>query len=166
MTRQTISVLVNSTVPASEIATIQSAVQNSMGYVAGRDQISVGTVTFPKAVTAAPGSSSSKMFGDVKYVLIGLGALAFLFFMRRGLRRSENEQFAGSPTWLRELDAPRALSELEGGQPQMVDLEGGDPVSVARLRSPINVARQQVEELVDRDPERVASQIRQWMTED
>jgi flagellar biosynthesis/type III secretory pathway M-ring protein FliF/YscJ len=30
----------------------------------------------------------------------------------------------------------------------------------------VNVARQQVEELVDRDPERVAAQIRQWMTED
>jgi flagellar biosynthesis/type III secretory pathway M-ring protein FliF/YscJ len=28
------------------------------------------------------------------------------------------------------------------------------------------MARQQVEELVDRDPERVASQLRQWMTED
>ena len=46
----------------------------------------------------------------------------------------------------------------------MVDLDS--PAVVARLRSPVNLARQQVEELVDRDPERVASQIRQWMTED
>ncbi len=46
----------------------------------------------------------------------------------------------------------------------MVDLDA--PTMVARLRAPVNVARQQVEELVDRDPERVASQIRQWMTED
>lgn len=163
---QTISVLVSSTVPASEIPIIKNAVQTTLGFKTGRDKISIGTVKFPKLVTAsAASSSSSKMMGDVKYVLIGVGMLAFLFFMRRALRRSESEQFAGNPTWLRELNAPRALSELEA-QTQMVDPNGGAPVSVARLRPPVNIARQQVEELVDRDPERVASHIRQWMSED
>jgi flagellar M-ring protein FliF len=104
------------------------------------------------------------MLGDAKYGLVGVGALLFLFFMRRGLRRSESEVFAGSPTWLRELESPRSLSELEA-QSQMAELEGG-PVNVARLRSPVNIAKQQVEELVDRDPQRVASQVKQWMTED
>ena len=57
---------------------------------------------------------------------------------------------------------PRPLSELEA-QTQMVDLEradGGRTAAATRERR-----TQQVEELVDRDPERVASQIRQWMTE-
>jgi flagellar M-ring protein FliF len=160
--RQTIAVLVNSTVPATLIPTIQSAVQNAVGFRAGRDTISVGAAPFQKVTAAAAGSSSSKL-GDVKYVLVGVGALAFLFFMSRLLRKRETDDFAGRPTWLRELETPRPLSELEA-QTQMVDLDG--PTVVARLRAPVNVARQQVEELVDRDPERVASQLRQWMTED
>jgi flagellar M-ring protein FliF len=160
--RQTIAVLVNSSVPATLIPTIQSAVQNAVGFRAGRDTISVGAAPFQKVTAVTAGSSSSKL-GDVKYVLVGVGALAFLFFMSRLLRKRETDNFAGTPTWLRELETPRPLSELEA-QTQMVDLDG--PTVVARLRAPVNVARQQVEELVDRDPERVASQLRQWMTED
>jgi flagellar M-ring protein FliF len=160
--RQTIAVLVNSTVPATLIPTIQSAVQNAVGFRAGRDTISVGAAPFQKVTATTAGSSSSKL-GDIKYVLVGVGALAFLFFMSRLLRKRETDDFAGRPTWLRELETPRPLSELEA-QTQMVDLDG--PTVVARLRAPVNVARQQVEELVDRDPERVASQLRQWMTED
>ena len=34
------------------------------------------------------------------------------------------------------------------------------------LKSPVNVARRQVEDLVERDPERVAQQVRAWMSED
>jgi flagellar M-ring protein FliF len=161
LNRQTIAVLVNSSVPATEIPTIQNAVQNAVGFVSGRDAISIGTAPFQK-VSVATSSSSSKL-GDVKYVLVGVGALAFLFFMSRLLRKRETDDFAGRPTWLRELETPRPLSELEA-QTQMVDLDG--PSVIARLRPPVNVARQQVEELVDRDPERVASQLRQWMTED
>ena len=37
---------------------------------------------------------------------------------------------------------------------------------VKRLMSPVNVPRRQVEELVERDPDRVAQQVRAWMSED
>ncbi len=160
--RQTISVLVNSSVPASQIPAIRAAVENTVGYVPKRDSISVNSVTFPKVVPVSASSSSSPL-GDIKYVLVGLGSLVFLLLISRMLRKRETDNFAGRPTWLRELELPRPLSELEA-QTQMVDLDS--PAVVARLRSPVNMARQQVEELVDRDPERVASQIRQWMTED
>lgn len=163
--RQSISVLVNSTVPASDLPTIRSAVENAVGFNAKRgDTISIGSLPFAKiAAPAATASSTTSMLGDAKYALVGIGALVFLFFMSRLLRKRESEQFSGQPTWLRELEMPRPLSELEA-QSQMVDLDA--PTMVARLRPPVNVARQQVEELVDRDPERVAAQIRQWMTED
>lgn len=164
--RQSISVLVDSKkVPASELPTIRSTVEQTLGFNPKRgDTISIGSLPFAKAAaTPAAASSTSSMMGDVKYVIVGVGALAFLFFMSRALRKRESEQFAGQPKWLRELELPRSLAELES-QSQMVDLEG--PTVVARLRPPVNVARQQVEELVDRDPERVASQIRQWMAED
>jgi flagellar M-ring protein FliF len=164
--RQSISVLVNSKVPSSDLPTIRSMVEQALGYNAKRgDTISVGALPFAKiaATPAATTSSTSSMMGKIKYVLVGVGVLVFLCFMGRLLRKRETEQFAGQPTWLRELEMPRTLAEIES-QSKMVDLEG--PTVVARLRPPVNVAKQQVEELVDRDPERVASQIRQWMTED
>lgn len=165
--RQSIAVMVNSKkVPASELPAIRALVQNTVGYNAKRgDTFSIGSLPFTKIAAPAAASSSATggMMGKVKYVLVGVGALAFLFMMSRMLRKREGEQFAGQPTWLRELEHPRSLAEIEA-QTQMVDLEG--PTVVQRLRSPTNVARQQVEELVDRDPERVAAQVRQWMTED
>lgn len=165
VTRQSIAVLVNSTVPATLLPTIRATVQNAVGFSRARgDTISVGSLPFAKVTTTATTGSSSKITGDLKYVLVGAGVLLFLFFMSRLLRRRENDQFAGNPTWLRELEYPRPLSELEGSQAQMVDLD--PPTMVARLHPPVNVARRQVEELVDRDPERVAAQLRQWMGED
>ena len=53
------------------------------------------------------------MLGYAKYAVVGLGALMFLFFMRRSIRRREKEPFAGQPTWLRELETPRPLAELD-----------------------------------------------------
>jgi flagellar M-ring protein FliF len=160
-------VLINSKkVPASDLPTIRSTVEAAVGYNKKRgDSFSIGSLPFAKiaAPAAVSASATSGMMGKIKYVVLGLGAFLFLFFMRRTLRKRESEQFAGHPTWLRELEEPRSLAEIEA-QTQMVDLEG--PSVVARLRPPVNVAKQQVEELVDRDPERVASQIRQWMTED
>jgi flagellar M-ring protein FliF len=103
------------------------------------------------------------MIGYAKYGLVGLGALLFLFFMSRMLKRRENEDFSGTPTWLRELEAPRSLAELEAASG--LDVADG-ATKVKQLRSPVNVARQQVDELIERDPDRVAAQVRQWMTED
>ncbi len=164
--RQSIAVLVNSTVPATLLPQIRSTVQSAVGFSRARgDAISVSSLPFAKVTTTAAGGSSGKtLTSDLKYVLVAAGVLLFLFFMSRLLRKRENDQFAGNPTWLRELEYPRALSDLEGSQSQMVDLD--PPTMVARLHPPVNVARRQVEELVDRDPERVAAQLRQWMGED
>lgn len=164
--RQSISVLINSKkVPASELPTIRQTVENAVGFNAKRgDTLSIGSLPFAKIATpAAASSSTTSMMSDAKYGLVGVGALVFLFMMSRMLRRRETEPFAGQPTWLRELEQPRSLAEIEA-QTQMLDLDG--PQVVARLRPPVNVARQQVEDLIDRDPERVALQLRQWMTED
>jgi flagellar M-ring protein FliF len=105
------------------------------------------------------------MMKYAKYGAAGLGSLIFLVFAGRMLRRREREAFAGQPTWLRELETPRSLASLEAGQ-QGAALNGGDPTEVMALKSPVNVARRQVEDLVERDPERVAQQVRAWMTEE
>ncbi len=156
---QTVSVLVDKSVPAASIPAIKAAVAGAVGLNAKRgDLMSVSQIAFAKpAATPAP-ASTTKMIGYAKYAVIGIGALLFLFFMRRSIRRREKETFTGQPTWLRELETPRPLAALGAGE---------DPQSdVKRLRSPVNVPRRQVEELVERDPDRVAQQVRAWMSED
>ena len=156
---QTVSVLVDKSVPASAIPAIKSAVAGAVGLNAKRgDTLSVSQIAFAKpAATPAP-ASSTKMIGYAKYALIGFGALLFLFFMRRSIKRRERDTFTGQPTWLRELETPRPLAAL---------VSGDDPqTEVKRLRSPVNVPKRQVEELVERDPDRVAQQVRAWMSED
>ncbi len=156
---QTVSVLVDKSVPASAIPAIKSAVAGAVGLNAKRgDTLSVSQIAFAKPAAPPVPASTTKMLGYAKYALIGFGALLFLFFMRRNLRRREKETFAGQPTWLRELDAPRPLTALVSGDES--------PTEVKRLRSPVNVPKRQVEELVERDPDRVAQQVRAWMSED
>jgi flagellar M-ring protein FliF len=79
--------------------------------------------------------------------------------MRRNIKRREREVFGGQPTWLRELETPRPLAALASGADD-------EPADIKRLRSPVNVPKRQVEELVERDPDRVAQQVRAWMSED
>jgi flagellar M-ring protein FliF len=158
---QTVSVLVDKSVPASAIPAIKSAVAGAVGINAKRgDTLSISQIAFakPAATTASP-SSPTKMLGYAKYALVGLGALIFLFFMRRNIKRREREVFGGQPTWLRELETPRPLAALASGADE-------EPTDIKRLRSPVNVPKRQVEELVERDPDRVAQQVRAWMSED
>jgi flagellar M-ring protein FliF len=160
--KQTVSVVVDKSVPASAIPAIKNAVAGAVGLNAKRgDSLSVSQIAFAKPATTTPAATSpTKMLGYAKYAVIGLGALLFLFFMRRNLKRREREVFAGQPTWLRELETPRPLAALAAG--------GGEesPTEVKRLRSPVNVPRRQVEELVERDPDRVAQQVRAWLDEE
>jgi flagellar M-ring protein FliF len=110
------------------------------------------------------------MMAYAKDALLGFAALIFLFFTTRSLRKRESETI-DEPVWLRELEAPMRLSELEretavrpapapagvGAGAQRAEVgaggEGGDPL------------RRQVEALADSDPELVAQQLRTWMQE-
>ena len=158
--QQSVAVLLSKTVPASDVAAIKQAVTNAAGIQAKRgDQLSVSQIAFvPVTKTKlAPAVSPISKYG--KYGALGLGTLAFLIFVARMLRRRERESF-GEPTWLSELEAPRTLASLEAGA------NPGQPAEIAPLHAPVNVARKQVEELVARDPERVAQQVRAWMAEE
>jgi flagellar M-ring protein FliF len=158
---QTVSVLVDKSVPASAIPAIKNAVAGAVGLNAKRgDTLSISQIAFAKpATTTSTPSSPTKMLGYAKYAAVGLGALLFLFFMRRNIKRREREVFGGQPTWLRELETPRPLAALASGADD-------EPADIKRLRSPVNVPKRQVEELVERDPDRVAQQVRAWMSED
>jgi flagellar M-ring protein FliF len=164
--QQSVSVLVDKSVPAASLPAIKAAVANAVGLQAKRgDVISLGQLPFAKpAVTPPTATSTSPMMSYAKYGAVGLGSLIFLIFAGRMVRKRERESFAGQPTWLRELESPRTLASLE--QRHNGQLQGGADTEVMALKSPVNVARRQVEDLVERDPERVAQQVRAWMNED
>jgi len=177
---QHVSVLLDKSVPASSLPAIREAVTNAAGIQTKRgDTISIGQVTFPKTTAAAAASSPLSM---AKYVLLGLGALIFLFFTTRSLRKREKETLE-EPVWLRELEAPMRLSELERETSPMAAMAAvGAPNGAggAGAAGPLGqagaanggfagpstpTARAQVEQLVDTQPDRVAQQLRNWMQE-
>jgi flagellar M-ring protein FliF len=155
-----VSVLLDKSVPAAAIPQIRAAIAGAAGIQAKRgDVLSVGQVAFAKPPAAAAPSPVAKFGSYLKYALLGFAALTFLLFVTRQLRRREAETLAGDPTWLREIESPRTLAELER-------LEALSPTQVRPLRTPEQPARLQVEDLVARDPDRVAQQVRAWMQED
>jgi flagellar M-ring protein FliF len=156
--RQSVSVLVDKSVPTTAIPALRAAVTNAVGLDPKRgDTLSFGQVAFTKT-PLVPAGKPSNMLGYAKYGAVGVGALVFLFFITRLLRRRENESFAGHPTWVRELESPRPLAALAPADDQ--------PTRVMQLSTPVNVAKRQIEDLVERDPDRVAQQVRAWMAED
>ena len=89
-------------------------------------------------------------------------ALLFLFFMTRGLRKREGEAL-GTPAWLTEIEEPVSLAAARG--------RTAAPTSTAPRRRccPPRVpdaSLHQLDQLMEREPERVAAQVRQWMAED
>jgi flagellar M-ring protein FliF len=158
---QQVSVLLDRSVPASAIPQIRAAIASAAGIDARRgDVLSVGQVAFARAPAPAAASPVATFGGYVKYLFLGLATIGFLFYVTRQLKRRERETLAGEPTWLSEIDGPRTLRELER-------LEADDhPTQVRPLRTPEQPARLQVEDLVTRDPDRVAQQVRAWMAED
>jgi flagellar M-ring protein FliF len=150
-----------------QLATIKQAVGAAAGIQTGRDQLVVTAVPFAKA--AAPAASAGPipagMLGYVKNGLMALGALLFLFFVTRFLRKRESGAFADEPSWLRELQiGPRpALAAASGGG---TGQERFDPEVAAREIFNSDPKAVALDELVKSEPDKVAQQLRTWITED
>jgi flagellar M-ring protein FliF len=155
--QQSVSVLVDKSVPASAIPAIKQAVSNAVGLQPKRgDQISISQLAFAPVKAPVTPAAASPLSRYGKYGALGLATIAFLGFAGRLLRKREREPF-GEPTWLSELEAPRPLAALADPSP---------PVEIAALQPHVGVARRQIEDLVQRDPDRVAQHLRAWMNED
>ncbi|MHB8240718.1 MAG: flagellar basal-body MS-ring/collar protein FliF [Solirubrobacteraceae bacterium] len=169
---QHVSVLLDHSVPAASLPAIREAITNAAGIQAKRgDTISIGQVAFAKPVAAAAASASS-ITGYAKYALLAIAGAIFLFLTTKSLRRREKEPI-GEPVWLRELEAPMRLSELEREtsprpSPAMAGVSSGGSANghaAANGNGSDDPIRRQVEQLADSDPERVAQQLRTWMQE-
>ncbi len=156
---QHISVLLDRSVAPSSVPAIKEAVTNAAGIQPSRgDTISIGQMAFAKPVTAASGPAGG-ILGYAQYVLIAIACAAFLFFTTRVLRRREDEPIDHEPPWLRELELPMRLTELERAT-SANGANGAEPVGAG------NATRRKVDDLAASSPDRVAQQLRSWMQEE
>ena len=158
--RLSVGLVVDKSVPPAQVAQIKNAVSAAAGIDTPRgDVLNVSQVAFAKPATAAPAAGPA---GDVmnyaKYGAVGLGLIGFLFFVMRHLKKRERESL-GEPTWLRHIEAPTTLADLEAGRTTRMGALAGE------MPGP-SATRLSAERIAEDDPERVAQQIRTWMQED
>ena len=162
--RLNVALVLDPSVPPAVRKQLQTAISQAAGINTARgDTIATSVVPFAKpTATATPAGSMVNIIGYAKYAGVGLASLLFLFFMRRALRRRETADLMGEPVWLSQIESPRPVGELSAGGTHA--LTGGSEAGL--LTSAPNRRRQQVEQAVSREPERVVQALRAWMAED
>jgi flagellar M-ring protein FliF len=153
VTQQHVALILDKSVPAAEVAQLESAVKAAAGIEPKRgDTITTSRIAFAKPPeVAGPAGPGIADYG--KYAVLGLAAVGFLIFAGRHLRKRQDEVLA-EPLWLRELNAPTSLAELEVRGPAEKDWDDDRPTL------PDNA-----EEVAAMDSDRVAQQLRSWMKE-
>jgi|SRR5579875_557490 len=158
--REHVAVLLDRSVPASAVPAIREAVANAAGIEPRRgDTLYIGQTAFSKTATS-PSGSSLPLLSYAKDLLALIAAGVFLFFTSRFLRRKQSEPIPTEAPWLRHLEGPVPLAELErqvGGEPSPAPAPGGASQASSRQR---------IEELAAQNPEQLASQLRAWMHEE
>jgi flagellar M-ring protein FliF len=147
--RQNVAIVLDKSVPPADLAALRNTLSTAAGVNPARgDTITVSQVAFAKLPAAKQPGPTQNVVGMAKWILLGLAMLLFLFFVTRHLRRHESAQL--EPVWLREIETPTPLAELEGERSPLFE-------------APVNPVRRQVEEIVEQHPERVAQQVRAWL---
>jgi flagellar M-ring protein FliF len=166
-----VSVLVDDkAVDAKTLPALQRAIETAAGIDTTRgDTLSVQKVPFAELPDAKAVPKAlpipDQFVGPAKAIGIGLAALLFLFFVTRHLRRREDEAIAEAPSWLKQLQAPMPAAAAVG--PGGGAAGAGDSTMVIPPMVAFDDPRKMaVEDLVQREPERVAAQLRTWIQED
>ena len=82
--------------------------------------------------------------------------------MSRSLRKRESEAMA-TPAWLTSIEEPVSLAELE--QQTQIMAPAPSPTITLPPRTP-DANLQALDQLMEREPERVAAQVKNWMAKD
>ena len=158
--RLDVALVVDPSVPAATRTQLQQAIASAAGITRSRgDTITTSVVPFAKQPTATTAlGPTANILGYGKWALLGLGTLIFLFFMRRALRKREQADLLGEPVWLRSIESPRPVGELGAG--------GGFGDQPTQALPSAATRRHVVEQVVEKDPERVVQALRTWMAEE
>src|SRR5919108_1566739 len=158
-----VALLVDKSVPATDFAAVQKAVSSAAGINSARgDAMQAAQVPFAKVAAPKTGPVPTSLLGPLKWVGIGFASLLFLFFMSRALRKREGEQLA-TPAWLTEIEEPVSLAQLEQ-QTQVMNVPQHPTITLPPRAPDTNL--QALDQLMEREPERVAAQVKHWMSED
>jgi flagellar M-ring protein FliF len=156
--RLDVALVIDPGVPAATRTQLEQAIGTAAGLNRERgDTIRTSVVPFAKETEAAAATAgpAAGMLGYAKWAGLGLASLLFLFFVTRALRKREQADLLGEPVWLRQIESPRALGELGAGSE-----------APTLARSPALDRRTAVEQVVEKEPERVAQALRAWMAEE
>jgi flagellar M-ring protein FliF len=151
-------------VPAAQASQIKAAVATAAGIDPARgDTMTMSQVAFaplPKPAAATGLPIPPAFAGILKGAGAGLAALLFLFFVTRHLRRREGEELMREPSWLRQLDAaPRTVAQIESAHAPAT-------AALSQVDEGSENSQWALEEVVKREPERVAAQLKTWLAED
>ena len=159
-----VALMVDSSVPAAQVAALQKSVAAMAGVTPSRgDTLAVTTLAFavPPKTTPAPTGGlpiPPAMLGPLKWIAVLLGSGIFLLLLRKNLKRREGEGVAIEPTWLREIERSTTVGALEAGHsPLEISI---DPEGERRHQ-----LKTQVQDIARSHPEQIALQINQWMRE-
>jgi flagellar M-ring protein FliF len=149
----------------AQLAALKASIASAAGLQlkARKDTLAVTTgLAFAKvpAAAAKSGPIPAAMAGILKGVGIGFGALVFLFFVTRHLRRRERESLADEPSWLKSLEAQQSKQLMP--MPDFAAETGASDVAIATA----DPRRQHLDNIIHDEPERVAAHLRTWITED
>jgi flagellar M-ring protein FliF len=158
----------NAKIPPADLAALKNTIASAAGVQTARgDTIAVSQVAFAKLPAAKKPSAGlpipPAVSGALKGLGIGIGALLFLFFVSRHLRRRETEELLDEPSWLRQLEAARPAPAL---QMPAASMGGDQPTMAMPAIGNVDPRRQQLEQVISTEPERVAAHLRNWITED
>jgi flagellar M-ring protein FliF len=157
-----VALVVDSSVPAASLQPLKDAVASAAGIDGARgDTIAMSQVAFSKEAKAGGAAAASALpsaLGAVKYAGLGIALLVFLVLAGRHLKRREGQAVMAEPRWLREITTQMPLAELEATRV----VEPHAPLPPRQ----VDPMRRQVEQIVEQEPERVASTLRGWMQED
>ena len=159
-----VALLVDKAVPAATVKSLEQTIGTAAGVDSARgDAITVTQMAFAKPEVPKAGPVPTNLLGPIKWAGLGLATLLFLFFTRRALKKREGEALA-TPAWLTDIDEPVALSQLEQQTREL-----GTGVGEATIQLPPRVpdtSLRQLDQLMEREPERVAAQVKQWMADE
>jgi flagellar M-ring protein FliF len=157
-----VALLVDKSVPAATVKSLEASIGTAAGIDGARgDAITTTQMEFAKAEVPKAGPVPTTMLGPIKWAGLGLATLLFLFFTRRALKKREGEAL-GTPAWLTDIEEPVALSALEQ---QTRELGVGEATIQLPPRVP-DTSLRQLDQLMEREPERVAAQVKQWMADE
>jgi flagellar M-ring protein FliF len=159
-----VALMVDKSVPADVFNSLEQTVSAAAGIDQARgDTFQAAQIAFAKAETPKAGPVPTTLLGPLKWVGLGLASLLFLFFMVRGMKKRESENL-GTPAWLTTIDEPVSLAQLEARTSGGYALDGATNAMLPPRVPDANL--HQLDQLMEREPERVAAQVKAWMAED